>query len=149
MNVQDVIDRLVDSNPSEMHAPSVYDAIALIREQEQEIARLTELDAYNTDIIQRFADKLKQAEAERDAIHEEARHWKDSAEVRLEACRHKDKEIADLRADAERLRELLRDIEPHWTGFTHKMIWTAQMAGVMASIRLRLDAALAALEGDK
>ena len=49
---------------------ATHELKARIAALEAEVARLTELDSYNTDIIARFDAKLTAAEAERDALHE-------------------------------------------------------------------------------
>jgi chromosome segregation ATPase len=49
---------------------------ARIAALEAEVARLTELDSYNTDIIARFEAKLTAAEAERDALRADAERYR-------------------------------------------------------------------------
>ena len=70
--------KLKDENVSlvrmhEQAATQIASAEARVAELERENARLKELDAYNTDIIARFAEKLTATEAERDAIYRFAR----------------------------------------------------------------------------
>ena len=51
-------------------------------------------------------------------------------------------ENASLREQVRALRNLVSDMAPHWRSFTKNLMWTAATAGVMASIRQRLDASL-------
>jgi hypothetical protein len=48
-----------------------------------------------------------------------------------------------LTAKLAEMEQLLQDMRPYWGQYTEKRIWTADVAGLMASIRTRMNAALA------
>lgn len=61
------------------------------------------------------------------------------------------REVVRIAAEAlaQQRGELLRDLRPHWDAMTHKRIWTADLAGVMATLQTRWDALAPAAQDTK
>lgn len=104
------------------------DLVVALREQRDEIARERDANVAGRYAYSHYKERAERAETERNGLLKEQ-------EIRVTALR---KALAQRDAAI----QLISDMEPYWKASTKGRIWDAATAGIMASIRSRIDAAM-------